>query len=127
MSDTEPRTPGRDAATGAAWTETEKACLGTIQEASASPRRQEFNACRKIIKKLKDKLKNDIENIKAGLPVAAAVTGGGATSTPTKATPRKRKIQGDEEGENTPKKRAVPHKKKNIVIVKDEKEVDEEV
>jgi hypothetical protein len=42
-------------------------------------------------------------------------------------TPRKRKIQGDEGGENTPKKRTVSHKKKNVVIVKDEKDVEGEV
>ncbi|KAJ4349100.1 hypothetical protein N0V95_004881 [Ascochyta clinopodiicola] len=90
------------------------------------PGGRSVNACRKIIKKLKEKLKDDIDNIKAGLPVAAsAAEGNAAAATPIKATPRKRKTEGDTGGEESPKKKAAPRKKmKSEAIVKDEEDIE---
>ncbi|XPS75939.1 hypothetical protein M3J09_008003 [Ascochyta lentis] len=134
MSDTEPRTPGKGTATGAAWTDTEKMAylivvaehaIGDSIESKVSqapvPGGRNVNACRKIVKKLKEKLKDEMDNIKAGLPVAAAAAeGGGPTATPVKATPRKRKTEGGAGGEESPKKKAAPRKKKSEATVKDE-------
>ncbi|KAJ4383310.1 hypothetical protein N0V86_001355 [Didymella sp. IMI 355093] len=143
MSDTEPKTPGKGAAasaaaTGAAWTDTERmAYLIVIAEHALDapieskisqapvPGGRNVNACRKIIKKLKDKLKDDIENIKAGRPVVAPAEGD-AAATPAKGTPRKRKTEGAEDGGASPKKKATPRKKKSEAIVKDEEDGDGE-
>lgn len=83
------------------------------------PGGRNVNACRKIIKKLKDKLKDDIENIKAGRPVSAPAEGDIA-ATPVKGTPRKRKNEGGEDGDASPKKKGTPRKKKSEGTVKDE-------
>ncbi|KZM25359.1 hypothetical protein ST47_g3563 [Ascochyta rabiei] len=120
MSDTEPKTPDKGAATGAAWTDTER----EMDQQAPVPGGRNVNACRKIIKKLKEKLKDDIDNIKAGLPVAAsAAEGDAATTTPIKATPRKRKTNGGAGGEESLKK-ATPRKKmKSEAIVRDEEDI----
>ncbi|KAF1930325.1 uncharacterized protein M421DRAFT_371447 [Didymella exigua CBS 183.55] len=143
MSDTDPKTPSKGgaaaAATGAAWTDTERmAYLIVIAEHALEapieskisqapvPGGRNVNACRKIIKKLKDRLKDDIENIKAGRPVVSSVDGDTA-ATPGKATPRKRKTDSGEDGDASPKKKATPRKMKSEATVKDEEEVNGEV
>lgn len=97
----------------------------TFEQKAPVPGGRNVNACRKIIKKLKEKLKDDIENIKAGLPVAAPAV---EVETHGQATPRKRKTVGGEGGEEGAKKKATPRKKqmKSEPVVKDEDEIDEE-
>ncbi|KAF3049528.1 hypothetical protein E8E11_009900 [Didymella keratinophila] len=130
MSDNE-KTSGKGgaAATGAAWTDTERmAYLIVITEHALDapieskisqapvPGGRNVNACRKIIKKLKEKLKDDIDNIKAGRPVVAPAEGDAAS----KATPKKRKTESPEDGGASPKKKATPRKKKSEAVVKDD-------
>jgi hypothetical protein len=73
-------------------------------------------SCRKLILRMKDKHKDDMEKIKNGQPVG---TGDGeAPSTPVKAkTPNKRKTKAEADGdaEGSPKKKATPRKKKEVV------------
>lgn len=98
-------------------------------------------SCRKLILRMKEKHKEDMENIKNGLPLGPAAAGG-ATATPEKpkATPRKRKskiVEGadanseDGAAEGSPKKKVTPRprKKKGEVVeeVKSESIEDEEM
>jgi hypothetical protein len=80
------------------------------------PGGRNVNACRKIIKKLKDKLKDDIDNIKAGRPVVAPAE----AETAPKATPKKRKTESPDDGDASPKKKATPRKKKSEATAKDD-------
>ncbi|KAH6643834.1 hypothetical protein C7974DRAFT_382311 [Boeremia exigua] len=127
MSDVEPKTTGQGAS---AWTDTERmAYLIVIAEHALEapieskvsqapvPGGRTVNACRKIVKKLKEKLKDDIDNIKAGLPVTAPPAEGEAAA---KSTPRKRKAELGGDGDASPKKKATPRKKKSEATVKDE-------
>ncbi|KAJ4411781.1 hypothetical protein N0V91_000916 [Didymella pomorum] len=121
------KTPGESgaAATDAAWTDTERmAYLIVIAEHALDdpieskisqapvPGGRNVNACRKIIRKLKDKLKvklkDDIDNVKAGRPIVALAEG-------ETAAPKKRKTESPEGGDASPKK-------KRGAVVKDEDE-----
>ncbi|KAJ8118189.1 hypothetical protein OPT61_g797 [Boeremia exigua] len=129
MSDTEPKTAGQGAATGAAWSDAERmAYLIVVAEhaldapieskvSAPVPGGRNVNACRKILKKLKDKLKDDIDSIKAGRPVSTPPAEGEVAA---KGTPRKRRTEADADGDASPKKKATPRKKKSEAIVKDE-------
>ncbi|OAG16631.1 hypothetical protein CC77DRAFT_1098226 [Alternaria alternata] len=93
------------------------------------PAGRNVNGCRQKMNKTKLALKPEIDALKAGLPIAAAVTtpAGGA---PTKkaATPRKRKPKTDNEGntgEVTPKKgRSRPKKNKEPTPEAEEDQTD---
>lgn len=98
------------------------AILANTPQQAPIPGGRNVNACRKIVKKLKDKLRDSIEDIKAGRPVIAPAEG----EVPAKATPKKRKTEGSEV-EESPKKKATPRKKKSDAIVKDEEEGDIEL
>ncbi|CAN9200955.1 unnamed protein product [Alternaria alternata] len=81
------------------------------------PAGRNVNGCRQKINKTKLALKPEIDALKAGSPIAAAVTTpAGGTPTKKAATPRKRKPKTDDEGntgEVTPKKgRGRPKKNK---------------
>ncbi|CAN9210095.1 unnamed protein product [Alternaria alternata] len=81
------------------------------------PAGRNVNGCRQKINKTKLALKPEIDALKAGSPIAAAVTTpAGGTPTKKAATPRKRKPKTDNEGntgEVTPKKgRGRPKKNK---------------
>ncbi|CAN9215463.1 unnamed protein product [Alternaria alternata] len=80
------------------------------------PAGRNVNGCRQKINKTKLALKPEIDALKAGSPIAAAITTPtGGTPTKKAATPRKRKPKTDDEGndaEITPKKgRGRPKKK----------------
>ncbi|CAN9467830.1 hypothetical protein J4E82_010733 [Alternaria postmessia] len=81
------------------------------------PAGRNVNGCRQKINKTKLALKPEIDALKAGSPIAAAVTTpAGGTPTKKAATPLKRKPKTDDEGntgEVTPKKgRGRPKKNK---------------
>ncbi|RYN19780.1 hypothetical protein AA0112_g10985 [Alternaria arborescens] len=81
------------------------------------PAGRNVNGCRQKMNKTKLALKPEIDALKAGSPIAAAVTTpAGGTPTKKAATPRKRKPKTDDEGntgEVTPKKgRGRPKKNK---------------
>ncbi len=92
-----------------------------IRQQAPVPGGRNVNACRKIVKKLKEKLKDDIDNIKAGHPVSAPPA---EVEAIIKGSPRKRKTETGADGDMSPKKKATPRKKKSEAIVKDEEEDD---
>ena len=85
------------------------------------PHGRSLISCKKLLIRLKEKHKNDIEKIKNNRPLVAAADGE-ATATPEKPkTPRKRKrkvAEGSADGnddaaaEGSPKKKATPRKRK---------------
>ncbi|KAH8634346.1 hypothetical protein IG631_09746 [Alternaria alternata] len=92
-------------------------CNSTTTQIAPVPAGRNVNGCRQKINKTKLALKPEIDALKAGSPIAAAVTTpAGGTPTKKAATPRKRKPQTDNEGntgEVTPKKgRGRPKKNK---------------
>lgn len=86
-------------------------------------------SCKKLLHRLKEKHKDDIEKIKAGQPIAASAAttvDGETTSTPSKPkTPRKRKTKAEGEAEadgdanGSPKKKAASGRKRKAEVVKD--------
>ncbi|KAL6707832.1 hypothetical protein ACN47E_003732 [Coniothyrium glycines] len=144
MSDIEPKTPNKTGASGAAWSEAEKIAYlivlceneGKVDSKIAHapiPVGRSIVSCKKLLVRLKEKHKEDIEKIKSGQPVAPTIEGDGTTkSEKAKATPRKRKTKaeaGEEaEGDKTgsPKKKATP-RKKQVDIMKDEKSENEDM
>jgi len=70
----------------------------TVKQQAPVPGGRNVNACRKIIKKLKD----DIDNIKAGRPVAASPA---ESEVAVKGTLRKRKVDTGGEGDTSTKKK----------------------
>ncbi|KAJ4375286.1 hypothetical protein N0V83_002372 [Neocucurbitaria cava] len=159
MSDTEQKTPNKTGASGAAWTEAEKIVYlillceneGKVESRIANapiPVGRSVVSCKKLLFRLKEKYKVDIENMKNGLPMSTATgtattTTAGAdgedNATPTKprSTPRKRKAkvakgenEGNGEAEGSPKKKAAGGRKKkaDAAVKEDVKEdVKEEV
>ncbi|KAJ4992596.1 hypothetical protein SVAN01_01979 [Stagonosporopsis vannaccii] len=87
-----------------------------VEQQAPVPGGRSVNACRKIIKKLKEKLNDDIENIKAGRPVAGLPAESEVT---VKGTPRKRKAETGGKAGTSPKKKAAPRKKKSEAVIKD--------
>jgi hypothetical protein len=93
-----------------------RALLIDITQNAPVPAGRNVNGCRQKINKTKLALKPEIDALKAGSPIAAAITTPtGGTPTKKAATPRKRKPKTDDEGndaEITPKKgRGRPKKK----------------
>ncbi|CAG5185109.1 uncharacterized protein ALTATR162_LOCUS11224 [Alternaria atra] len=153
MSDAEQKTPNMTGASGAAWSEAEKIAYlivlceneGRIDAKIGNapiPAGRSIVSCKKLLVRLKQKHKNDIEKIKNGLPLSTASADVEATAIPEKpkATPRKRKskiVEGadanSEDGvaEGSPKKKVTPRprKKKGEVVeeVKSESIEDEEM
>ena len=94
-----------------------RALLIDITQNAPVPAGRNVNGCRQKINKTKLALKPEIDALKAGSPIAAAVTTpAGGTPTKKAATPLKRKPKTDDEGntgEVTPKKgRGRPKKNK---------------
>jgi hypothetical protein len=94
-----------------------RALLIDITQIAPVPAGRNVNGCRQKMNKTKLALKPEIDALKAGSPIAAAVTTpAGGTPTKKAATPRKRKPKIDDEGntgEVTPKKgRGRPKKNK---------------
>jgi hypothetical protein len=89
-------------------------------------------SCKKLLNRLKEKHKDDIQKIKDNKPFNAPADGS-APATPSKPkTPRKRKTKADAEGscgEESPKKKAAGggrKKKDEAATVKEEVKVEEE-
>ncbi|KAH3990715.1 hypothetical protein HBH98_148150 [Parastagonospora nodorum] len=129
MSDTEQKTPNKTGASGAAWSDAEKiAYLIVLCENEGKAEAKIANApipvgrsivsCKKLLWRLKEKHKDDIEKIKAGQALTTAPdasASGGAAASEKPKTPRKRKSKVDTEGgdaDESPKKKATPRKKK---------------
>ncbi|KAF1848332.1 uncharacterized protein K460DRAFT_364301 [Cucurbitaria berberidis CBS 394.84] len=145
MSDVEQKTPNKTGASGATWSDAEKiAYLIVLCEnegkvdgkiaAAPIPVGRSIVSCKKLLWRLKEKHKDDIEKIKNHQPVnVAASASGEATATPEKSkTPRKRKTkaEGDSadngDADGSPKKKAGGRKKK-ADVVKEEMDEDEEM
>jgi hypothetical protein len=97
-----------------------RALLIDITQIAPVPAGRNVNGCRQKINKTKLALKPEIDALKAGSPIAAAVTTpAGGTPTKKAATPRKRKPKTDDEGntgEVTPKKgRGRPLKEAELI------------
>ncbi|KAF1832402.1 hypothetical protein BDW02DRAFT_590434 [Decorospora gaudefroyi] len=149
MSDTEQKTPNKTGASGAAWSEAEKIAYLIVLcenegkvEAKISgapiPAGRSIVSCKKLLWRLKEKHKDDIEKIKNGQPLGAAPAAGDgeAAATPTKVkTPRKRKTkaemaaEGDAnaDAEGSPKKKPTPRKKKADVVKEEKVKVEDDV
>ncbi|KAI4670777.1 uncharacterized protein J4E88_009870 [Alternaria novae-zelandiae] len=156
MSDTDPKTPNKTGASGAAWSEGEKIAYlivlceneGKIDAKIGNapiPAGRSIISCKKLLVRLKEKHKDDIVKIKNGQAFApAAAAGGDAAATPEKpkpkATPKKRKskvdVEAGEDGgeaDGSPKKKATPRgrPKKKVEAKEEVKEkealVDEDV
>ncbi|KAF1939600.1 hypothetical protein EJ02DRAFT_456804 [Clathrospora elynae] len=146
MSDVEQKTPNKTGASGAAWSDSEKIAYlivlceneGKIEGKIAGapiPDGRSIVSCKKLLWRLKEKHKDDINNIKNGQPLGPAPTGEqGETTTPVKpkAAPRKRKTKAETEATNgdveegSPKKKAGGHKKQ-VDVVKEENVEDKAV
>ncbi|EOA85141.1 hypothetical protein ACJQWK_07210 [Exserohilum turcicum] len=137
-------TPNKTGASGALWTEGEKIAYlvvlceneGKMDSKIANapiPAGRSIVSCRKLLMRLKEKHKDDIEKIKNGQSTTAAK----APASPEKArTPRKRNskaVNGDADadadgGDGSPrKKRATPRKRKSTTPAAAEVLVKEEV
>ncbi|KAF2134650.1 hypothetical protein P153DRAFT_427311 [Dothidotthia symphoricarpi CBS 119687] len=159
MSDTNKTPPpapvlaNKTGASGAAWSDAEKIAYlivlceneGKVEAKIAQapiPAGRSVVSCKKLLWRLKEKHKDDIEKIKAGLPLvgdaaaAAPTTEEGEVTKKKGATPRKKQSatqkkrksgaegqDGDEDGEGSPKKKAVRKKKGEKEEVKVEEEV----
>ncbi|KAI4634022.1 uncharacterized protein J4E87_001191 [Alternaria ethzedia] len=111
MSDTDPKTPNKTGASGAAWSEGEKIAYliilceneGKIDAKIGNapiPAGRSIISCKKLLVRLKEKHKDDIVKIKNGqaFAPAAATTTDGTPEKPKakpKATPKKRKSKLD--------------------------------
>jgi hypothetical protein len=87
-------------------------------------------SCKKLLYRLKEKHKDDIEKIRASQPLTATAAPAADGDKPEKPkTPRKRKSKVDVEGEaeESPKKKATPRKKKGAAVPVKEEESKEEV
>jgi hypothetical protein len=72
-------------------------------------------SCKKLLYRLNQKHKDDIEKIKAGQPLtatAAPAAGGDKPDKPKTPRKRKSKVEVEGEAEESPKKKATPRKKK---------------
>ncbi|KAI4688352.1 hypothetical protein J4E81_007948 [Alternaria sp. BMP 2799] len=129
MSDTDPKTPNKTGASGAAWSEGEKIAYlivlceneGKIDAKIGNapiPAGRSIISCKKLLVRLKEKHKDDITKIKNGqafAPAAATTTDATPEKPKAKATPKKRKSKvdldaGEDGGEadGSPKKKATP-------------------
>ncbi|KAI4606237.1 hypothetical protein J4E80_010214 [Alternaria sp. BMP 0032] len=146
MSDTDPKTPNKTGASGAAWSEGEKIAYliilceneGKIDAKIGNapiPAGRSIISCKKLLVRLKEKHKDDIIKIKNGqafAPAAATTTDATPEKPKAKATPKKRKSKLDLEGnadgnggdgadaDGSPKKKATPRGRKKKVEVKEE-------
>ncbi|KAI4914622.1 hypothetical protein J4E90_004653 [Alternaria incomplexa] len=145
MSDTDPKTPNKTGASGAAWSEGEKIAYlivlceneGKIDAKIGNapiPAGRSIISCKKLLVRLKEKHKDDIAKIKNGQAFGPLPTTTDATpeKPKAKATPKKRKSKVDldanadvnggdgGEAEGSPKKKAAPRGRKKKVEVKEE-------
>ncbi|KAI4644252.1 hypothetical protein J4E93_006152 [Alternaria ventricosa] len=127
MSDTDPKTPNKTGASGAAWSEGEKNAPIPVGRSVIS--------CKKLLVRLKEKHKDDIVKIKNGqafAPAASTATDVSPEKPKAKATPKKRKskldLEANDDGnggdggeaDGSPKKKATPRGRKKKVEVKEE-------
>ncbi|KAH7354567.1 hypothetical protein BKA66DRAFT_430409 [Pyrenochaeta sp. MPI-SDFR-AT-0127] len=137
MSDVEQNTPNKTGASGATWSDAEKIAYlivlceneGKVESKIAHapiPAGRSIISCKKLLWRLKEKHKTDIQKIKAGQPIATAVEGEATTSPEKLKTPRKRKAKVQNEGEasgdtdGSPMKKTGTGKKKCDTFEEDE-------
>ena len=100
-------------------------------QAAPIPAGRSVVSCQKLLVRLKEKHKEDIEKIKAGQPVASSGDGEAATPGQRQKTPRKRKPKsdtvGEAEGEGSPKKKPTGRRKKTGGVAASQPETKEDV
>ncbi|KAI8939007.1 hypothetical protein NX059_004850 [Plenodomus lindquistii] len=142
MADVPKDIPSKGASSRLAWSEQDKiAYLLVLCEHAAGtanfesktstcpvPVGRTAESCRNLIRRLKDKHNDDMNNIKAGQPLKVAEEEGGTVpKTPSK---RKHKVNTDADNEGSPKKKATGRKRANTMIkqeVKEEEAIEEEL